>query len=73
MLNLDHPIGWSKAKWFRDDLGFTKENADGLARQIVFDPETVVRTVVTENGVKYNQVILITGANGNVIDVTLVG
>lgn len=69
-LNLDHQVGGSKAKWFRDALGFTKENADDLARQIVFDSEKAVQTVVTEHGIKYNQVISITGANGKVIDVT---
>lgn len=70
LLNLDHPVGGSKAKWFRDALGFTQKNADDLAKQIVFDPKTAVQTVVTEHGVKYNQVIPITGANGKVIDVT---
>ena len=57
LLNLDHPVGGSKAKWFRDALGFTQENADDLAKQIVFDPNKAVQTVVTEHGVKYNQVI----------------
>lgn len=43
---------------------------DDLARQIVFDPAKAVQTAVTPNGVKYNQVISITGANGRQIDVT---
>ena len=70
LLNPNHPIGRDKAKWFKEALGFTQSNADGLARQIVFDASKAVRTAVTEHGVKFNQVISITGANGRVIDVT---
>lgn len=70
LLDPDHPAGGPKAKWFREALGFTRENMDDLARQIVFDPARAVQTAVTPNGVKYNQVISITGANGRQIDVT---
>ncbi len=68
LLNLDHPVGGSKAKWFKESLGFTLENADDLAKQIVFDSNKAVQTTITEFGVKYNQVISIKGANGKVID-----
>lgn len=67
---IDAPGRASKAKWFKEALGFSKENADDLARQIVFDPKTAVKTAATEHGTKFNQVIPITGANGKTIDVT---
>jgi RHS repeat-associated protein len=70
LLNKDHPIGGSKAKWFDQALGFTKDNADDLAKQIVFDPKKAVQTEVTQYGIKFNQVISIKGANGKEIDVT---
>ncbi|HEX8145842.1 MAG TPA: hypothetical protein VF591_01465 [Pyrinomonadaceae bacterium] len=70
LLDPEHPAGGPKAKWFREALGFTRENMDDLARQITFDPAKAVQTAVTPNGVKYNQVIRITGANGRQIDVT---
>lgn len=70
LLNPDHPTGGPKAKWFDQALGFTRENAADLQKQIVFDPAKAVATGVTENGTKYNQVIPIVGANGKTIDVT---
>ena len=72
LLNPNHPVGASKAKWFKEALGFNQENADVLAKQIVFDPKTAIQTAVTEYGTKFNQVIPITGANGKVIDVPFV-
>ena len=70
LLNPEHPVGGRKAKWFEQALGFTRENADDLARQITFNPKTAVKTAVTEHGTKFNQTISITGANGKSIDVT---
>ncbi len=69
LLNPDHPVGGPKAKWFRLALGFTKDNADKLAQQIVFNPSTAVETGVTQFGTKFNQVISIVGENGKTIDV----
>ncbi len=69
LLNMDHSIGGTKAKWFKEALGFTQENADELAKQIVFNPNKAVQTAITEHGIKYNQIIPIKGANGKVIDV----
>lgn len=69
LLNKDHPVGGSKANWFEKALGFTKENAGQLAKQIVFDENVAVQTAVTEHGIKYNQLISIVGANGKKIDV----
>lgn len=68
-MNPTHPDGGPKAKWFQQALGFTRENADQLAKQIVFDPSKAVETTVTQYGTKYNQVITIVGANGKRIDV----
>jgi len=57
-------VGGSKAKWFEQALGYTKDNLGDLAKQIVFDPTKAVETGVTQHGTMYNQVITITGANG---------
>jgi len=70
LLNLANPKGCDKAKWFQQALGFTKENAAGLAKQIKFDPAKAVQTAVTEHGTKFNQVIEIVGMNGKHIEVT---
>jgi hypothetical protein len=71
VLNFNHPSidAKSKAKWFKEALGYTLENMEQLAKQIVFNPNTAVQTKITEHGIKYNQVIPITGANGRTIDV----
>ncbi|KZS38233.1 hypothetical protein AWE51_19545 [Aquimarina aggregata] len=70
LLNLDHAVGGSKAKFFKDALGFTLDNADDLAKQIVFNNKKAIATEVTKYGTKYSQNIAIKGANGRVIDVT---
>ena len=70
LLNPKHPVGSSKAEWFRRALGFTQKNANDLAKQILFNPKTATQTTVTQHGTKFNQVIPITGANGKTIDVT---
>jgi hypothetical protein len=70
LLNPDHESGGPKAKWFEQALGFNRENAPDLAKQIVFDGSKAVETSVTQFGTKYNQVIPITGPNGKTIDVT---
>jgi hypothetical protein len=72
LLNLDHLEGASKAKWFEQALGFTKENMAELAKQIIFDPTKANPTDLTQYGQKFEQVISITGANGKVIDVIFV-
>ena len=69
LLNMNHEVGKAKAKWFKQALGFTKKNSKGLADQIKFDPKKAVQTAVTEHGVKYNQLINITGANKKIIEV----
>ena len=69
LLNKFHPVGGSKAKWFDEALGFNVNNADDLAKQLVFDIDQATLTAATEFGTKYNQTIPIKGANGNEIDV----
>jgi hypothetical protein len=70
LLNPDHEAGGPKAKWFEQALGFTRENAPDLAKQIVFNESRAVETAVTQYGTKYNQVIPIVGVDGKTIDVT---
>ena len=70
LLNTGHEIGRHKAKWFEKALGFTKDNASDLAKQIRFDPKKATQIGTNQFGTKYNQVIRITGANGRKIDVT---
>jgi RHS repeat-associated protein len=70
LLNPDHKLGSAKAKWFKEALGFSRENFQDLANQIKFDPSKAIQTEVTQFGAKFNQVISIQGANGKVIDVT---
>lgn len=69
LLNPDHPVGGSKARWFEEALGYTRANADDLAKQLTFDPTKAVQTAVTEHGTKFNQIIDVVGANGRTIPV----
>lgn len=62
-------MGGTKARWFQQALGFTKDNLDALAKQIVFNPTKAVTTEVNQWGQKFTQTITIVGANGKVIDV----
>jgi hypothetical protein len=68
-LNPDHPDGRDKARWFKQALGYTRENAEGLAKQLVFDESKAVKTAVTPYGTKFNQTINVVGANGRTIPV----
>jgi hypothetical protein len=70
LLNPDHPVGGTKAKWFDQALGFNRANLDDLAAQIKFDPSTAVQTGVTQYGTQFNQIINIVGSNGRTIPVT---
>jgi hypothetical protein len=56
----------SKANWFESALGFNRGNASALAEQIVFDEAAAVRTATIQQGLRFDQVISITGANGRV-------
>ena len=70
LLNPDHPLGSSKAKWFDKALGYSKDNLMDLAKQIKFDENKAVITETNEHGTQYNQVISIKGTKGKTIDVT---
>jgi len=61
-------VGGSKAKFFKEALGFTLENSALLAKQIVFNSKQAIKTAVTQHGTKYNQIIPINGANGRTIN-----
>lgn len=67
LLNPDHPVGASKAKWFEKALGFTKDNMDDLAKQIKFDPKTAIFKKNNGYADLYEQMISVTGANGKTI------
>lgn len=69
LLNPEHEHGAPKAKWFKEALGFSRENMDQLAKQIIFDKNQATPTALTEYGQKYEQIIKIIGANGREIDV----
>ncbi|MGH9550734.1 MAG: hypothetical protein ACRD3W_15240, partial [Terriglobales bacterium] len=53
-------------------LGFTRDNADDLAKQIVFDEKQATQLRTTENGIYYRQEIPISGANGRQIAVPFI-
>ncbi len=72
LLNDSHPIGGSKSKWFREALGFTKDNIDDLAKQIQFDPNIAKKTQLTDFGQKFTHRTSIIGTNGRTIDVDFV-
>ena len=70
LLDPNHPVGGSKAKWFKEALGFTKDNWKDLAKQIVFDINKAVSKGNTKGfGEKFEQIIEIMGANGKKIAV----
>ena len=71
LLNPLHPTGGPKSVWFKGALGFTQSNADDLARQLIFDPQTAFKRDDTEHGQKYNQIISLKGKNGKIIPVTV--
>jgi len=72
LLEPTHPVGGSKAKWFKEALGFTKDNSADLAKQIVFNPEKAIQTTKNAYGTKFSQVISVQGANGKIIDVEFI-
>ncbi len=69
LLNPSHSEGGSKARWFKEALGFTRENMNDLSKQMIFDEFKAVKTATTPHGSKFNQTINITGMNGKKIDV----
>jgi hypothetical protein len=70
LLDPDHTRGGPKADWFKGALGYTRENAADLAKQLVFDEAQAVQTKVTPYGTLFNQTINVTGANGRTIPLT---
>jgi hypothetical protein len=51
-LNPNHPVGGPKSVWFRDALGFTRANAEVLARQLTFNAAKAVESERTAHGIK---------------------
>jgi len=72
LLNPEHPKGGQKAAWFERALGYTRENAGDLARQLVFRESDAVQTAITQYGTKFEQMINVVGANGRTVPVKTV-
>jgi len=72
LLNPDHIEGGSKAEIIRKALGFTRENMDLLAKQIIINAKTAIYDGTNQWGDLYIQVINIIGANGREIAVRFV-
>jgi hypothetical protein len=49
-LNPEHLRGKEKAAWFEKALGYSRQNINNLAKQIVFDEAKAVKTGVTQYG-----------------------
>ena len=60
----------NKSGIFRDILGFNENNWRELASQLVFDPSKAIPTLADQYGQRFNQTILITGANGRQMSIT---
>ena len=52
LLNPEHEIGGPKANWFKQALGFTRDNLYDLAEQIVFNQKTAIETTSNQWGAK---------------------
>lgn len=72
LLNPAHEEGGPKARWLKSALGFSSDNAEELAKQLVFDESKAVARELTEFGQKYEQAIHLVGANGKVIPTQVV-
>lgn len=70
-LNPDHPVGGNKAKVFESALGYNQSNADDLMRQIYekLPNSDAVLGTLDEYGQRYTVDILISGPNGNIVNV----
>ncbi|MBY0442208.1 MAG: hypothetical protein K2Q25_08755 [Mycobacteriaceae bacterium] len=69
LLNPEHDVGCHKAKLFQELFGYTQENMDFFADQIIFNPIEAVECETTQYGTKFNQVINIEGLNGKIAPV----
>jgi len=72
LLDPTHSQNQTKQNWFNRALGFNQSNWWDLASQLHFNPSTAVPTKTSQFGENYEQVISITGANGEIIDTTFV-
>ena len=72
LLNANHIDGKSKAKFFKEVLGYDRNNINKLAKQIKFNQKTATKKSTNQYGTKYQQIIRIEGANGRLVDVKFV-
>ena len=70
-LNPNHPVGGNKAKVFQSALGYNQSNADALMRQVYekLPGSEAVLGKVDQYGQRYTVDMLITGPNGNTVNV----
>lgn len=74
LLNLNHPIGKSKAKYFIETLGYSKNDGLLLHKNIVTSiiGKKPIKTVKTPHGLKHEFHTKITGVNGKIVDTKIV-
>lgn len=65
LLNPSHEQGGPKSVFFKNELGYTRNNKSELAKQLTFDEETAQQTEETSYGTKYNQEIEIVSAKNS--------
>lgn len=70
-LNMEHPTGKDKAQVFKEVLGYTQENYADLKAKIldVFDENALVYKREDKYGIRYEQIMKITGPNGKTANV----
>lgn len=74
LLNKNHPVGKSKAKFFSEELGYNK--GDGMKLNKAFNNAIVgkkpIKEVVTDFGTKLTFNVKVKGLNGKSANVTIV-
>ena len=70
-LNPEHPVGGNKAKVFESALGYNQSNADELIQQVYqkLPQSEVTRGTLDQYGQRYTVNLMITGPNGNTVNV----
>lgn len=72
LLDPEHSRGGDKARVLKSALGFSRDNMIDLANQIKFDPDRALFQADTYDGPKFIQTTFIMGANGVMMEVTVV-
>jgi len=72
LLDKNHQDGGTKAKWFDDALSLNHSNSEKLVEQLVFNSHRSVEEGDKGHGMRYSQIISITGANSRVMDAKVI-